>query len=67
MTDNDHYLNAIIMQYNDVAKLINRIISEGYFDVPFIEPLRHLPLPAVDEPRQFLLDLLNVKGQIRPA
>ncbi len=64
-TGNDHYLNAIIMQYNDVAKLINRIISEGYFDVAFIEPLRQQPLPDVDDPRQYLLDLLDVKGQIR--
>ena len=67
VTNNDHYLNAIIMQYNDVAKLINRIISEGYFDVPFIEPLRQLALPKVEDPRQFLIDLLNVKGQIRPV
>jgi len=65
VTGNDHYLNAIIMQYNDVAKLINRIISEGYFDVPFMEPLRQQPLPDVDNPRQFLLGLLDVKGQIR--
>lgn len=64
-TGNDHYLNAIIMQYNDVAKLMNRIISEGYLDVPFVEPLRQQPLPAVPDPRQFLLDLLDVKGQIR--
>jgi len=65
VTGNDHYLNAIIMQYNDIAKLINRIISEGYFDVPFMEPLRQQPLPDVDDPRQFLLGLLDVKGQIR--
>ena len=65
VTENDHYLNAIIMQYNEVGKLINRIISEGAFDVDFIEPLRHLPLPAVDEPQHFLLKLLDVKGQIR--
>jgi len=65
VTANDHYLNAIIMQYNDVGKLINRIISEGDFEVDFIQPLRQQPLPKVAEPAQFLLDLLDVKGQIR--
>ena len=67
VTENDHYLNAIIMQYNDVAKLINRIISEGDLPVDFIEPLRQLPLPKPADPRAFLLGLLDVKGQIRPA
>ena len=67
VTGNDHYLNAIIMQYNEVGKLINRIISEGFFEVEFVDPLRQLPLPAVADPRQFLLDLLDVKGQIRPT
>ena len=67
VTGNDHYLNAIVMQYNEVGKLINRIISEGFFEVEFVDPLRQLPLPKVADPRQFLLDLLNVKGQIRPT
>ena len=65
VTGNDHYLNAIIMQYNDVGKLINRIISEGDLTVDFIEPLRQLPLPKPSDPRGFLLGLLDVKGQIR--
>jgi len=65
VTENDHYLNAIIMQFNDTGKLINRIISEGNFDASFIQPMRQLPLPKVENPQQFLLDLLNVKGQIR--
>ena len=67
VTANDHYLNAIIMQYNDVGKLANRIISEGDLAVDFIEPLRQLPLPTPDDPRGFLLDLLDVKRQIRGA
>ncbi len=67
VTENDHYLNAIIMQHNDVGKLINRIISEGDLPVAFIEPLRQLPLPAVEDPRAFLLGLLDVKSQIRGA
>ena len=64
-TGNDHYLNAIIMQYNEVGKLVNRIISEGDLPVPFIAPLRQLPLPRVDDARGFLLRLLDVKGQMR--
>ncbi len=67
VTANDHYLNAIIMQANDVGKLINRIISEGDFTVPFLTPLRQLPLPAPADPRAFLLRLLDVKSQLRPA
>ena len=67
VTSNDHYLNAIIMQYNEVGKLLNRIISEGDLPLDFIEPLRQLPLPKVNDPRGFLLGLLDVKGQIRPA
>ncbi len=65
VTENDHYLNAVIMQYNDVGKLINRIISEGDLAVNFIEPLRQLPLPKPDDPRAFLLSLLDVQGQLR--
>lgn len=67
VTANDHYLNAAVMQYNDVGKLMNRIISEGGFDVDFIQPLRQQPLPKPADPRQFLLDLLDVKGQIRSS
>ncbi len=67
VTANKHYLNAIIMQYNDIAKLINRIISEGDLAVDFIDPLRQLPLPKPADPRGFLLGLLDVKGQIRGA
>ena len=55
------------MQYNDVAKLINRIISEGDLAVEFITPLRQLPLPKPEDPRRFLLGMLDVKGQIRRA
>ena len=67
VTENDQYLNAVIMQYNDVGKLINRIISEGDLAVDFIEPLRQLPLPKPDDPRAFLLSLLDVQGQLRSA
>ncbi len=65
VTANDDYINAIIMQYNEVGKLINRIISEGDLPVDFIPPLRQLPLPQPADPREFLLGLLDVKGQIR--
>lgn len=65
VTENDNYLNAIVMQFNDTGKLINRIISENGFDANFIQPMRQLPLPKVEDPQQFLLDLLNVKAQIR--
>ena len=64
-TANNHYLNAIIMQFNDVGKLINRIISEGDLAVDFVQPLRQLPLPKPEDPRAFLLGLLDVRRQLR--
>ena len=64
-TANDDYLNAVVMQVNEVGKLINRIISEGDLAVDFIEPLRQLPLPRPEDPRGFLLGLLDVKRQLR--
>ncbi len=66
-TANDHYLNAIAMQYNDAGKLVNRIISEGALEVDFVAPLRQPPLPKPEDPRAFLLSLLDVRSQIRPA
>ena len=65
VTANDEYLNAALMQYNEAGKLLNRIISEGAFDIAFIPPLRLLPLPTPADPRAFLLGLLDVKGQVR--
>ena len=64
-TDNEDYLNAALTQYNEVGKLLNRIISEGAFEAAFVEPVRLLPLPKPDDPRGYLLKLLDVKGQIR--
>ena len=65
VTTNDDYLNAALMQYNEAGKLLNRIISEGAFDIAFIAPLRLLPLPSPSDPRAFLLGLLDVQGQVR--
>jgi len=65
VTENDNYLNAVIVQYNETVKLMNRIISEAAFDIDFLDPLRQLPLPEVDDPVAFLHSLLDVRGQIR--
>ncbi len=65
VTENDNYLNTVIMQFNEIGKLINRIISEGYFEIDFIDPMHQLPLPDVDDPVKFLSELLDVKGQLR--
>ena len=65
VTENDNYLNAVIIQFNDTVKLINRIINEGAFEVNFVQPMRQVPIPEVENPTQFLYDLLDVKGQIR--
>ena len=65
VTENDHYLNGIIQQFNGFAKHFNDVVSEGNLMTNFITPLRQLPIPHVDDPKQFLLDLCNVEQQIR--
>lgn len=65
VTENDNYLNTIIMQFNATANLLNQIISEGFFDIDFIAPLHQVPLPEIDDPVAFLNGLLDIQGQIR--
>ena len=67
VTENDQYLNAIIMQYNEVGELINRIISEGALPVDFIEPLRQRPLPKVGRSARLLARAAGRKGADSPG
>jgi len=60
----DRYLNAIVQQYNAFTKAYNEIVSEGGFTAPFMTPMRHLPLPEIDDPRQFLYDLLDMETKV---
>lgn len=65
VTENDHYLNGIIQQFNGFVKHFNDVVSEGGLMTSFMTPLRQLPLPNVSDPKQFLLDLCNVEKHVR--
>lgn len=65
VTENDHYLNGIIQQFNGFVKHFNDVVSEGGLMTGFMTPLRQLPLPNVSDPKQFLLDLCNVEKHVR--
>jgi alkylation response protein AidB-like acyl-CoA dehydrogenase len=66
VTQFDPYLNAVIQQYNGFTKAFNDVVSEGNLDVPFFTPMRQLPIPQdVENPAQFLLDMLNVHNRVK--
>lgn len=65
VTENDNYLNGVVMQFNSTGNLLNTIISEGDFSAEFVPPMRQLPLPEIADPTQFLYDLLDVRSQLR--
>ena len=60
-TDEDEYLNAVIMQYNAFVNQFNQVVSESALSAPFLPPLRQRPLPPVDDPREFLLRLYRLE------
>jgi alkylation response protein AidB-like acyl-CoA dehydrogenase len=63
VTGEDNYLNVVVQQYNGLANTINAIISEGGLECAFVQPLRQRPAPVVDDPRSFLLNLMNVESR----
>ena len=65
VTENNNYLNGIVMQFNSTGNLLNTIISEGDFSAEFVPPMRQRPLPEIADPTQFLYDLLDVRSQLR--
>jgi len=60
----DLYLNAIIQQYNGFVRTFNEVISEGALNTPFLTPLRHVPLPTVENNEAFLRDLLAIEEKV---
>ncbi len=65
VTENDDYLNAIVLQYNGLVTLFNTFVAEGGFKANFLQPMRMLPLPEVENKRAYLLGLCDVESQIR--
>jgi alkylation response protein AidB-like acyl-CoA dehydrogenase len=64
VTENDNYLNVIVQQYNGFVNEFNRVISEGVLQTPFLTPMKHQPLPEVEDNETFLRELLDVEAQI---
>jgi alkylation response protein AidB-like acyl-CoA dehydrogenase len=67
VTENDNYLNAVVQQWNKFTNAFNDVVSEGGLSVDFMQPLRQLPLPDVDDPRQFLLELCEVELHVEAS
>lgn len=66
VSENDNYLNAIIIYYNQFVTVFNDVVSEGNFETAFLTPMRQLPLPDhIDDPQAFLLDLCNIEAQVK--
>ena len=59
----EDYVNAVAIQYNGTVELVNRIIAESALPVEFLAPTRFQPLPEIDDPRAYLLRLLDVEGR----
>jgi len=65
LTENDNYANALVQQWNKFTTAFNNVVSEGALSVDFLQPLRQLPLPDVDDPQSFLLGLVDVEKQVK--
>ena len=62
-TDEDEYLNAVVMQHNAFANQFNQIISESALQTPYLPLMRQQPLRSFEAPRQFLLRLFRLAQQ----
>lgn len=65
VTEEDEYLNAVIMQYNAFVREFNQIISEGALQTAFMTPLRQRPIGEVDNPTDFLRRLHDLQAIIQ--
>jgi len=64
VTEDDNFLNAVIMQYNGFVNAYNAVIAESAFDVPFLTPLHYRPLPEnIGDPVTFLKGMLELRGR----
>ena len=63
VSEEDEYLNAVIMQYNAFANQFNHIISESALRTPFLGLMRQRTIRRTEAPRDFLLRLLSQAQQ----
>ena len=64
VTEEDEFLNAVIIQYNALANEFNQIISESALQTPFLQLMRQRPISAHDDPQAFLLRLHNLQAMV---
>ncbi|MCY4070824.1 MAG: acyl-CoA/acyl-ACP dehydrogenase [Chloroflexi bacterium] len=62
-TEEDEYLNAVIMQYNAFVNQFNSVISESALNTPFLTLMRQRPMRKFEKPREFLLRLYHLVEQ----
>ncbi len=62
-TEEDEYLNAVIMQYNAFVNQFNQVISESALNSPFLPLMRQRPMRKFEKPREFLLRLYECAQQ----
>lgn len=62
-TEEDEYLNAVIMQYNAFVNQFNQVISESALATPFLPLMRQRPIRKFEKPREFLLRLYECAQQ----
>lgn len=66
VSEEDEYLNAVIIQYNALANEFNQIISESALQTPFLQLMRQRPISEHDDPTEFLLRLHNLQATMKP-
>jgi hypothetical protein len=62
--DDERYLNVVVQQYNGFVQAFNDIVSEGNLQTDFLTPMRHVPLPEVEDNEAFLRDLLALEDKV---
>ncbi len=62
-TEEEEYLNAVIMQHNAFVNQFNQIISESALRTRFLGLLRQRPMRCLEAPRDFLLRLYGLAQQ----
>ena len=62
-TEEDEFLNAVVMQYNAFVNQFNQIISESALRTRFLPHMRQRSLRCVGAPRDFLLRLFQLAQQ----
>ena len=62
-TEEEEFLNAVVMQYNAFVNQFNQIISESALRTRFLPLMRQRSLRCVEAPRDFLLRLYSLAQQ----